>query len=204
MEMELDLIEFLEEKNFTDEDIYFFQKKLTLSDEKNNALLKKIKAIYKIFGIFGLHDNLINALVINNYNIVKKSDQEIMNIAYVWASTGLLDEICEKTRGLNAENYVRTYLRNKYLNSELNKKGSIISHNALTVGDNEFQNIYYVQINGTSFYPTYENLVSIYGRGDTYHVKEEMIKKAISIEALSYYRKEFNRRKNKGDSIGSV
>ena len=70
--MELDLIDYLIEKNFDDEQIVRFQKKYLYKDDKD--IIKKLNSIYKIFEYANLTEQEINKLISNNFELLGKSD----------------------------------------------------------------------------------------------------------------------------------
>ena len=110
--MKLSLIEYLENKGFEVEEIVMLERKSMEKDSYAN--IKKYESIYKIFGFANITDYTINKLIVNNPGLLNKSDLEIIKIAYVWNKTGVLFDVEDKKRGINAENINRTFLRNEY------------------------------------------------------------------------------------------
>ncbi len=183
--MELDLIEYLENKNYDVESIRNFEKKfLNLESEK---IIKKFESIYKIFGYANLDDTTINSLIVNNPRLLTKTDSELINVAYALLGTGLLSEAAKRKRGIVHEMYDRTYLRNIYLNTNIRYYSQPISFNVLTLGEDTFVSTYRGRINNTEFYPTYENLVTIYGKGNSYEEKQNYIRGVIGNLALKWF-----------------
>lgn len=188
--MTLNFIEYLESKYFDTDEILFLQKKALSSKTEDVDLMKKMESIYKIFGFAGLPMTTVNKLIINNYKMLLLQDHELINIAYTWAQTGLLSEAAERTAGINYNNYLRTYLRNLYLNSGLNYLKSPISYNALKMGDMEFSSDYcgyYPNDKSVVLNPYFEVLVNLFGKGDNYDEKLESIKRHVSTSALKWY-----------------
>ena len=137
--MELSLIEYLENKGFEAEEIVMLERKSMENDSYTN--IKKYESIYKIFEFANITDYTINKLIVNNPGLLNKSDLEIIKIAYVWNKTGVLFDVEDKKRSINAENINRTFLRNEYLNTSIRMKNSPISFNALVMGDKIFRMI---------------------------------------------------------------
>lgn len=183
--MDLELIEYLENKNFDVDDIRLLQKKITINS--SDITIKKFESIYKIFGYANLGDLTINLLIVNNPGLLTKTDSELITIAYSWLDTYLLSEAAERKRGILHELYDRTYLRNIYLNSNIKNYTRQISYNTLILGDGEFSEIYRGTINNATFYPTYENLVSIYGKGNSFEEKKEYIINLINSLAIKWF-----------------
>ncbi len=201
--MELNFIEYLENKNFDADEIvklekFFVNKKFTCEQ-----IIEKMDAIYKIFGYATLSNLDINKLILNNTNVLFKSDYEIISIAYTWLETGLIQEAASKT-SIYADNYVRTYLRNIYLNSGINVLRSPISYNALRMGDVEFSQDYHGQIDLNSIMPTFENLINLYGKGNTYDEKYNYVKSIINLSALKWYIGNYKKEKYKKDEQRSI
>lgn len=183
--MELSLIEYLENKNF---DVYAIRKlEERFLNSDSEKIIKKFESIYKIFNYANLDGITINELIVNNPGLLTKTDSEIINIAYSWLDTGVLSDAAERKRGIIAEKYERTYLRNLYLNTNIRSSKSSISYNSLVIGDGEFGDTYKGIVNNISFFPTYENLVYIYGKGNNLEEKENYIKSVISNLALKWF-----------------
>ena len=79
--MELDLIEYLESKNFEIEEIMRFQKKYINKDDEK--IIKKMNDIYKIFGYVNITESDVNALILNNIKILDLSDLDILKVSFV-------------------------------------------------------------------------------------------------------------------------
>ena len=122
--MELNLIEYLESKNFEIEEIAKLEEKYVKNEAFGN--IKKYESIYKIFSFTDITNYEINKLIINNLGLLLKSDSELIKIAYVWNGTFLLSDAALRKRGLNSDNVNRTYLRNLYLNSNIKYNDSRI------------------------------------------------------------------------------
>jgi len=183
--MELSLIEYLENKGFEVEEIVMLERKSMEKDSYAN--IKKYESIYKIFGFANITDYTINKLIVNNPGLLNKSDLEIIKIAYVWNKTGVLFDVEDKKRGINAENINRTFLRNEYFNTSIRMKGSPISFNALVMGEKEFQDDYFGFLNGKSFYPSYENLLSLWFKDEGIENKEKHLNEYLSQNSLKWY-----------------
>lgn len=183
--MELSLIEYLENKGFEAEEIVMLERKSMENDSYTN--IKKYESIYKIFEFANITDYTINKLIVNNPGLLNKSDLEIIKIAYVWNKTGVLFDVEDKKRSINAENINRTFLRNEYLNTSIRMKNSPISFNALVMGDKNFQDDYFGFLNGKSFYPSYENLLSLWFKDDGIKNKEEHLNEYLSQTSLKWY-----------------
>lgn len=200
--MELDLIEYLESKNFEIEEIMRFQKKYINKDDKK--IIKKMNDIYKIFGYVNITESDVNALILNNIKILDLSDLDILKVSFVWGKTGVLYEACNRQSRLNYNNILRTYLRYIYLNSGKVFNKSPISYNALRMGENEFQNDYQGNINNMSFYPTFENLINVYGKGQNLEEKKEYLEKILLYQTLSWYRDITKKEKEKNNDSRSL
>ena len=192
--MKLDFIEYLKDKNFEVEEIIKLQKLLRNNNFDDQACIKKFDAVYKIFGYATLPELIINNLIINNIAILKKSDYELISIAYTWLKTGLIQDAAVRNT-INCQNYVRTFLRDLYLNSGINLNKSPISYNALIMGDKEFSNDYIGKIDDKLFYPSLDNLTILYGKGEDKEKKYEYIKTFIIKSALSWYMECLNKDK---------
>ena len=183
--MELSLIEYLENKGFEAEEIVMIERKSMENDSYTN--IKKYESIYKIFEFANITDYTINKLIVNNPGLLNKSDLEIIKIAYVWNKTGVLFDVEDKKRSINAENINRTFLRNEYLNTSIRMKNSPISFNALVMGEKNFQDDYFGFLNGKSFYPSYENLLSLWFKDDGIKSKEKHLNEYLSQTSLKWY-----------------
>lgn len=183
--MELSLIEYLENKGFEAEEIVMLERKSMENDSYTN--IKKYESIYKIFEFANITDYTINKLIVNNPGLLNKSDLEIIKIAYVWNETGVLFDVEDKKRSINAENINRTFLRNEYLNTSIRMKNSPISFNALVMGEKNFQDDYFGFLNGKSFYPSYENLLSLWFKDDGIKSKEKHLNEYLSQTSLKWY-----------------
>ena len=183
--MELSLIEYLENKGFEAEEIVMLERKSMENDSYTN--IKKYESIYKIFEFANITDYTINKLIVNNPGLLNKSDLEIIKIAYVWNKTGVLFDVEDKKRSINAENINRTFLRNEYLNTSIRMKNSPISFNALVMGEKNFQDDYFGFLNGKSFYPSYENLLSLWFKDDGIKSKEKHLNEYLSQSSLKWY-----------------
>ena len=183
--MELSLIEYLENKGFEVEEIVMLERKSMENDSYAN--IKKYESIYKIFEFANITDYTINLLIVNNPGLLNKSDLEIIKIAYVWNKTGVLFDVEDKKRGINTENINRTFLRNEYLNTSIRMKGSQISFNALVMGEKKFQDEYFGSLNGKSFYPSYENLLSLWFKDEGMENKEKHLNEYLSQASLKWY-----------------
>ncbi len=183
--MELSLIEYLENKGFEVEEIVMLERKSMENDSYAN--IKKYESIYKIFEFANITDYTINKLIVNNPGLLNKSDLEIIKIAYVWNKTGVLFDVEDKKRGINTENINRTFLRNEYLNTSIRMKGSPISFNALVMGEKKFQDEYFGSLNGKSFYPSYENLLSLWFKDEGMENKEKHLNEYLSQTSLKWY-----------------
>ena len=183
--MELSLIEYLENKGFEAEEIVMLERKSMENDSYTN--IKKYESIYKIFEFANITDYTINKLIVNNPGLLNKSDLEIIKIAYVWNKTGVLFDVEDKKRSINAENINRTFLRNEYLNTSIRMKNSPISFNALVMGEKNFQDDYFGFLNGKSFYPSYENLLSLWFKDDGINSKEKHLNEYLSQTSLKWY-----------------
>lgn len=183
--MELSLIEYLENKGFEAEEIVMLERKSMENDSYTN--IKKYELIYKIFEFANITDYTINKLIVNNPGLLNKSDLEIIKIAYVWNKTGVLFDVEDKKRSINAENINRTFLRNEYLNTSIRMKNSPISFNALVMGEKNFQDDYFGFLNGKSFYPSYENLLSLWFKDDGIKSKEKHLNEYLSQTSLKWY-----------------
>lgn len=183
--MELSLIEYLENKGFEAEEIVMLERKSMENDSYTN--IKKYESIYKIFEFANITDYTINKLIVNNPGLLNKSDLEIIKIAYVWNKTGVLFDVEDQKRSINAENINRTFLRNEYLNTSIRMKNSPISFNALVMGDKNFQDDYFGFLNGKSFYPSYENLLSLWFKDDGIKNKEKHLNEYLSQTSLKWY-----------------
>jgi len=200
--MDLELIEYLETKNFNIEEIRLFQNKLL--NNSSNVGVKKFESIYKIFGFANLDSTTINELIVNNPGLLTKTDSEIINIAYSWLDTNLLSEAAERKKGIIHKMYIRTYLRNLYLNSDIKHYGQQISYNVLTLGDEDFAITYIGKINNIEFYPNYENLINIYGRGNNFEEKQNYIKDIISNLSLKWFFDCLKKEKEKQNEAKSI
>lgn len=185
--MTLSFIEYLENKNFEVEEIVSLQRFFINSGLDSEKIIKKMNAIYKVFMFAGVPELKINLLIFNNPGLLKKSDHELIAISYVWQQTGLLSDIADKKRGLQASKYIKIFLRNSYLNSGIRSKGSPVSYNALTMSDSEFKFDYMGLLNGTIFYPMHETLINLYGKGNSFEEKEEYINSFVSSLSLKWY-----------------
>ena len=183
--MELSLIEYLENKGFEAEEIVMLERKSMENDSYTN--IKKYESIYKIFEFANITDYTINKLIVNNPGLLNKSDLERIKIAYVWNKTGVLFDVEDKKRSINAENINRTFLRNEYLNTSIRMKNSPISFNALVMGEKNFQDDYFGFLNGKSFYPSYENLLSLWFKDDGIKSKEKHLNEYLSQTSLKWY-----------------
>ena len=183
--MELSLIAYLENKGFEAEEIVMLERKSMENDSYTN--IKKYESIYKIFEFANITDYTINKLIVNNPGLLNKSDLEIIKIAYVWNKTGVLFDVEDKKRSINAENINRTFLRNEYLNTSIRMKNSPISFNALVMGEKNFQDDYFGFLNGKSFYPSYENLLSLWFKDDGIKSKEKHLNEYLSQTSLKWY-----------------
>ena len=183
--MELSLIEYLENKGFEAEEIVMLERKSMENDSYTN--IKKYESIYKIFEFANITDYTINKLIVNNPGLLNKSDLEIIKIAYVWNKTGVLFDVEDKKRSINAENINRTFLRNEYLNTSIRMKNSPISFNALVMGEKNFQDDYFGFLNRKSFYPSYENLLSLWFKDDGIKSKEKHLNEYLSQTSLKWY-----------------
>ena len=183
--MELSLIEYLENKGFEAEETVMLERKSMENDSYTN--IKKYESIYKIFEFANITDYTINKLIVNNPGLLNKSDLEIIKIAYVWNKTGVLFDVEDKKRSINAENINRTFLRNEYLNTSIRMKNSPISFNALVMGEKNFQDDYFGFLNGKSFYPSYENLLSLWFKDDGIKSKEKHLNEYLSQTSLKWY-----------------
>lgn len=200
--MDLDLIEYLESKNFEVEEIIRFQK--NLRGKKDENIIKKMESIYKVFGYAGLPDLTINSLIVNNPGLLYRTDTEIIKIAFSWLDTGILDDAATRKQGINCENCTRTYSRNLYLNSGINFLKSPISYNAFKMGDTEFREDYIGVFNDKMFNPSFENLIIIYGKGKTIDEKKQYIEKMLSNMSLKWYMGELRKEKEKKDNGISI
>ena len=184
--MEINLIEFLESKNFSVEEITLFQFRVINKSSNNENIIKKLNAIYKIFNYCNLPELTINKLIINNLKILYKSDHELINLAYSWKQAGLLQEATERHKGLRPDNALKIFLRNIYINSGYSKSKTL-SYNSMIMGDEEFKNDYSGTINNVPFETTYENLVILYGKGETFIDKEKYVESVLGTSALQWY-----------------
>lgn len=207
--MDLDLIEYLEEKNFDVDQIVRFQKHFLNKDEEK--IIKKLESIYKIFRYANLNELEINSLISNNLRLLEKSDTNLIKIAYCWLGTGVLSDAANRKTGINYNNPERIYLRNLYLNSGISYNKSPISYRALTMGEAEFQNDYRSPIkeSGKEFYPTYENLIYIFCKGNTIEEKQKYFDKLLNNLSINWYfsclKKEKEKNKDKEDQgYGSI
>ena len=188
--MELSLIEYLESKNFDADQICILQKKFIKLNVDEEKLIKKIESIYKVFGFAELPDIVINDLIINNALLLKMQGHEILEIAYVWFQNGLLSDAALSKRGLCLTNNLRTYLRNIYLNSGIQYLRSPISYHSMRTDDADFVRDYYGYLdndNSKGFEPYFENLVSYFGKGNSYEEKLEYLQTLVRVKALNWY-----------------
>ena len=207
--MELSLIEYLESKHLDVDQIIRFQKRFLNKDDEK--IIKKLESTYKIFGYADLNELEINQLISNNILLFKKTDFEIIKAAYTWSRTGVLYDAVDKKNGINYNNPLKVYLRNEYLNSGINYNKSPISYRALTMGEEEFQNDYRgpIKENGKTFYPTFENLIYIYGKGQTIEEKQKYLEQLLEYSSTLWYlrclKKEKELKKDKEDQgYGSI
>ena len=200
--MELNLIEYLESKNFEIEEIAKLEERYVKNDAFGN--IKKYESIYKIFSFTNITNYEINKLIVNNPGLLLKSDSELIKIAYVWNNTSLLSDAALRKRGLNSDYINRTYLRNIYLNSNIKYNDSPISYNALIKGDESFQNDYMGYIDSKPFYPSYENMIVVYGKGSTMEQKAEYINSVLTRQSLKWYCDELKKVKEKDNGRGSL
>ncbi len=188
--MELDLIEYLEGKNFDVEQICVLQEKFMKLNIADAEMIKKLNSIYKVFEFAELPDILINDLIINNISILRKADHDLINIAYVWLQTGILSDVVSKKGGLRFDNNLRVYLRNLYLNSGIQYLRSPISYYSMSTNDNDFSKDYVGYLNKDSkemFNPSFENLVNFYGKGNSYEERLSYLQSYVSRCALKWY-----------------
>lgn len=208
--MELGLIEYLEGKNFDAEQIYVLQRKFMRLNIDEEKMIKKLNSIYKVFEFAGLPDIVINDLIINNISILKKTDHDLINIAYVWIQNGLLSDAASINKGLCINNNLRTYLRNLYLNSGIQYLRSPISHFAMSTDDVDFARDHTGHLtkgNPEEFIPTFENLVNLYGKGSNYEEKLEYLQSLVSVSALNWYLnclKKEKEKKKEDEGYGSI
>lgn len=200
--MELNLIEYLESKNFEIEEIAKLEEKYVKDDAFGN--IKKYESIYKIFSFTNITNYEINKIIINNPSLLLKSDSELIKIAYVWNGTSLLSAAALRKRGLNSDNVNRTYLRNLYLNTNIKYNDSPISYNALIMGDLEFQKDYMGYIENRPFYPSYENMIIVYGKGESLEQKTESINSFLRVQSLKWYCDKLKKVKEKNNGRGSL
>lgn len=66
-------------------------------------------------------------------------------------------------------------------------KNSPISFNALVMGEKNFQDDYFGFLNGKSFYPSYENLLSLWFKDDGIKSKEKHLNEYLSQTSLKWY-----------------
>ena len=172
--MNLGLIEYLESKNFEVEEIIRFQKNFL--NREDDGIIRKMDTIYKIFGYA-------------NLNELEKSDIDLIKVAYCWLGTGVISDAANRKVGISYNNPERIYLRNLYLNSGINYNKSPISYRALTMGEAEFQNDYRgpIKENGKEFYPTYENLIYIYCKGNTIEEKQKYLDELLNNLSIKWY-----------------
>lgn len=185
--MTLNFIEYLENKNFEVDEIILLQKTYARSSLDEDKMIKKMDAIYKVFMFAGLSELQVNELICNNPGLLQKSDHELIEIAYVWGQTGLLPDLTKKNRGLQTTNCLRIFLRNSYLNSGIRPRKSTISHNTLTMFDERFLNDYEGLLNGEIFSPSFEALIDIFGKGNSFDEKREYIDSLVSASSLKWY-----------------
>lgn len=185
--MTLNFIEYLENKNFEAEEIILLQRSYVNSAMDDEKIIKKMEAIYKVFAFAGIPELKINQLIFNNPGLLKKSDHDLIGVAYVWGQTGLLPDLVDKKRSLQATNYLRIFLRDTYLNSGIRSKGSPISYNALTMNDYEFASDYRGILNGQLFSPSYETLIDLYGKGNDLEEKEAYIDSLVGVSSIKWY-----------------
>lgn len=185
--MTLSFIEYLENKNFEVEEIILLQRIYANSTMDEKKIIKKMEAIYRVFMFAGIPELKINELIFNNPGLLKKSDHELLGIAYVWEQTGVLSDLTAKRRGLQATNYLRIFLRDTYLNSGIKPKSSPISYNALTMSDSEFVSDYEGLLDGKPFFPSYEALINLYGKGNSFEEKESYIGSMVGSASIKWY-----------------
>ena len=198
--MNLGLIEYLEGKNFDVEEIVALQKNNYNRKTTDEEIIKKMDAIYKVFGYADLPQLLINKLIINNMGLLDKPDHEILNIAYTWMLTGLLSDAATRKKGLIYNFYLRTYLRNQYLNSGINYNKSPISYNALVMGDDAFSSDYRGDLyKNIEIRPNFESLAKLYFRDEDFEKNKEKLEYHVSVSALGWYFKCLKKEKEKNN-----
>ncbi len=185
--MDLSLIEYLESRNFDSEEIILFQKIYGSEKIDDNLIIKKMEAIYRVFSFANLPTLKINELIINNRGILGKTDHELINIAYIWNQTGLLCDAVDAKKALGIRNYSRIFLRYNYLISGIKALLHNVSCYSLLISDDDFISNYKGLYNGKSFIPSFENLIDLYGKGNTYEEKVEYINSLISSLSLRWY-----------------
>ncbi len=202
--MTLNFIEYLESKNFDIEEIVALQKN-NYNKKTDEEIIKKMDAIYKVFGYADLPQLSINKLIINNMGLLDKPDHEILNIAYTWMLTGLLSDAALRKRGINYNFYLRIFLRNQYLNSGINYNRSPISYNALVMGDDEFSSDYRGELyKNNEIRPNFENLVKLYFKDENFERNKEKLEYRVSVCALGWYFKCLKKEKEKNNYGKSI
>lgn len=186
------MIEYLENNGFTTEQIRLLQSTFKAIGEKvpNEEVIDKIEFIYRTFSYTGISKDLINELISKNRSIILRKKEDIAVIAYVWNETGVLSEIIRKTKGLKIDNIMSVFLRNLYLNSNIMQRQHKISSYALTTDEARFLRDYSPDYQKSHFVPTFSNLVSVYGIGETYDEKKENIEYRLDFYSKRWFLRE--------------
>lgn len=186
------MIEYLENNGFTVEQIRLLQSTFKTIGEKvpNDEVIDKIEFIYRTFSYTGISKDLINELISKNRSIILRKKEDIVVIAYVWKETGILNEITRKTKGLKIDNIMSVFLRNLYLNSNIMQRQHNISFYALTTEEARFLKDYSPASQKSHFAPTFSNLISVYGVGETYEDKKENIEYRLDFYSKRWFLRE--------------
>ena len=199
--MEKGIIEVLEEYGFEKDEIGSIQKKQWIM-ENQERIIKKIESIYTILNFTDISNDEKKSFILNNISVLLKSNIEIIQVIYTWNNAGILGEAASRKRGMNCSMTTRTYLRNLYLNSKYNYRNAPVSYNALIMGDNEFSCDYACQLkNKKDFCPTYENLIYIYGVGDTFDERLEYIEDHIVKVSLKWFRDSLKKYRDNSNNV---
>lgn len=196
------MIEYLENNGFTEEQIRKLQPAFAATAEKTTIqdIIDRIEFTYRIFNYAGLSKNLINELISKNRSILTRKKEEVAVIAYVWSETGILDEAVQGSKWLNCDSIMRVYLRDLYLKSNMMQREHGVSTYALTSNDNDFIKSFSPDYKKSHFVPSFANLVSIYGKGETYEEKKENINERLDVYSKRWFLyktiKEREKRKN--------
>ena len=201
--MKSSLIEYLESKNYDASEIAYFQRKVWMM-ENQESIIDRFNSLYKILKYTDLTDEEKRLLIINNSSLLQKSDLELIAIVYTWVQTGIFKEAAIRKSGIKYNMYVRVYLRNLYLHSKHNFKNSPISYNALIMGDEEFTMDYCHVENGKGFYPSYENLICVYGKGYLFDDKKQYIEDYITRISLKWFKECLSKNKENNNANRSI